>query len=912
MRCIEKLSKVLTANMPDETILIVSRADEGRRLITECAKAGHLLAGVRAATPLMLAQEICASFLARKDGPRQMAKGEAQDLLFQCLLAMPEEGFFAKPHVRERKTAEMLLATICELNRELADPLSGNDRMEAVQRLREDWARVKGENLLDEADLLWKAIRLAESKQLDSFRKDTSFVVLSTEIFLRLDLKLIQTVAEDRLTVFPVESPEGIRVPERCAGPCEQKVPIDTENIQFWRCRGTETEQMAIMRDILTKGKSSEDCAIVYLSADYVPGLNASAKMYHLPISIPDGIPMTDSTVYDVLKLLQGWKSSDYNAEELRRHVLSSALKIIKGKQFCYELRRKNIGWGKNRYRLLLEKKENGFPDDETAENWQRILGLLFQASDQSGTLEEQKQVLSQILDTAVGVRREEDASALKTAKTLLPQITWLEEGETVLGRLLEMAEQSSPVTGVNEKGSILAVPLSHAFCTGRKFLYFCGLSRFCMQSGALESPILLDDERMRIGLTGKQEKEAQTSFKFLLTLAQHEGEAILSYNDYDMERMNPLSPTPVYRRLLSDKETKVISCVPDEAWMIGDLISMGKRVQVKNTIQNPPDNSEEEQTKAELREAKSFHTVMKDMAFSASSLETALSCPFKFYMQKLIGLYPPAIPERRNDSWLEANEMGTLCHVVLERYYRNPEAGWEGILEEEIEKLKEARPEGPESAVKADTERAKRMIRRAMIWTENAGREVIATEKHFGKNADEEPVEIIIGDRALRLSGSIDRVDRMQDGTLAILDYKTGGAKSYRDKLTSKLQQYLYTRAEELLEPGQKIQEGGYLFLKDTADYLRVSQEESERKKKEKTILSLLGWMEDENRAMIAAPAFEIQADGSFSEPGGADVRKKEYEKCSTYCEYAGLCPAWMQIQKAAEHENEEVKAND
>lgn len=914
MRCIEKLSKELTANMPDETILIVSRADEGRRLITECAKAGHLLVGVRAATPLMLAQEICASLLARKDGPRLMTKGEAQDLLFQCLLTTPEEEFFAKPHVRERKTAEMLLATIFELNRELVDPLSGNDRMDAVQRLREDWAKVKAENLLmDEPDLLWTAIKLAESKQLNHSWQDTSFVVPGTEIFPRLDWKLIQTVAKDHLTVFPVETPEDIRAPERCAGSCEKKVPVDRDIIQFWRCRGVETEQKAIMRDILTKGKASEDCAIVYLSADYVPGLYASAKMFHLPISMPDGIPMTDSTVYDVLKLLQGWKSSDYNAEELRKIALSGALKIKNSKQFCYELRRKNIGWGKARYELLLRKNENGFPDEETAENWQSVLELLFRASDQVETLEEQKQVLFQILDTAVGVCQEEDASALKTAKSLLEQITWLEEGETGLGRLLEMAEQSSPTTREKENGSILAVPLSHAFCTGRKTLYFCGLSRFSMQSGAVESPILLDDERTRFGLTGKQEKEVQTTFLLLLTLVQHEGEAILSYNDYDMERMNPLSPAPVYRSLLSDGEAKVISCVPDEAQMIGDLIGAGKRVQIESTVPNPPDDSEAgEKPKAELREAKSYQAVMQNMAYSASSLETALSCPFKFYMQKLIGIYPPAIPERRNDSWLEANEMGTLCHVVLERYYRNPESGWEEILETEIEKLKKIRPEGPESAVKADTEKAKRMISRAIIWTENARRQVLATEKHFGKNAGEEPVEIKIGNRILKLSGSIDRVDRIKDEMLAILDYKTGGAKSYRDKLTVKLQQYLYTRAAELLEPGQKVSEGGYLFLKDAADYLQVSQEDNERKKKEKTVLSLLDWMENESQAMIAAPAFEIQDDGSFSSPGNADARKKEYEKCSTYCEYVGLCPALMQIQQNADLESEEVTAND
>ena len=913
MRCIKELSKTLTAKMPDETVLIVANAEEGRRLITECAGTGELLVGVRAATPLMLAQEICAPMLAQKNAPRLMARGEMQDLLFRCLLELPEEGFFARPHVRERKTAEMLLGTIRELNRELVGPLSGNDRLEAVQKLREQWQTAKGEALLDEADLLWNAIRLMESDQMDQTRQEARYVVLSTGIFPELDRKLIRTLAKDRLTVFPVEGPEHLRLPERCMGAGEKSTPVCRDHMRFWRCRGEETEQKAIMRDILAAGKPAEDCAVVYLSADYIPGLYAAAKTFHLPISMSEGIPMTDSTVYEILKLLQGWKNTDYNAEELRKPVLSGALRIQAGRRFCRELRERNIGWGKERYELLFREDGKEFPDEETAENWRRTIDLLCRVSEQSGTLEEQKQLLSRLLNTAVGVRKEEDASTLVSVKSLLSQITWLEEGETGLQRLLEMTEQTSAAASTEKKGSILALPLSQAFCTGRKYLYFCGLSRFSMQSGAAESPILLDDERIRFGLTGKQEKEQQTTFRFLLSLVQHEGEIVLSYNDYDMERMNSLSPAPVYRSLLADGEAEEISCVARDPRMPGDLISTGSRIRVRRPLPSPSDCSAEgDPPQFELREEKSFQSVTENRSFSASALETALSCPFKFYMQKLVGLNPPPIPERKNDSWLDANEMGTLCHAVLEQYYRNPEDSWERILDAEIEKQKEIRPEGPESAVKADTEKAKRMISRAIAWTESSGRQVIAAEKRFGRNADEEPLEIRIGDRTLRLNGSIDRVDRLQDETLAILDYKTGTSGSYRDSLDVKLQQFLYTRAAETMEPGCRVRESGYLFLRDAADYLRVCQDDEERKKKERTVLSLLDWMEDENRAMTAAPAFEIQEDGSFSRPGSTEARKKKYKDCSRYCEFVCLCPALLQIQKAENPENKEVTADD
>ena len=902
MRCIDRLSKTLTERCPRETVLIVRSEDEGRRLLTECARAGALLLGVRAVTPPGLAKEICAEELAGKHALQLMREGEKQDLLFQSLLQMPETGFFAKPHVRERKTAEMLLESILELERELAPPLHGNERLEAVQLLREHWRSAKGDTLLDETDLLHMAIRCAQDKlQVNDMR----YVVLSTELFPALDRKLIETVAKDALTVFPVEIPDLARTPARLMGAeaSELRTGLDRERLHFWRCRGAETEQQAIMRDILTERAKVDDCAVIYLSAADVPGLYAAAKTFHLPIFVSGGIPLTESTAYDVLKLAETWALSHYNAEELRELVLSGALGINAGKLFCRALRSKNIGWGKDRYALLYEQDENGFPDPETAENWKTILDLLFQASERAGSIEEQRRVLSGLLDQAVGIRGEQDALARTKAQELLSRITWLDENETVLGRLLELLEQARYSGGEKAEGSILAVPLSEAFCTGRKRLYFCGLNRFSMQNGDAESPILPDEDRLCFGLAGKQEMEQLRTFRLLLTLHQHEGQSILSYHDYDLERMIPLSPAPVFQSLADGQEVKSISCIPGEALTAGDYVSRGRKILVRTEDTNTGEQTEQEPPFA-LHEEESYAERLDAMAFSATTLEMALKCPFQFYLHKLVGLDPPTLPVRRNDSWLDAKEMGILCHAVLERYYRDPSISWESILAEEIEKWKSIRPEGPASAVNADTSRAKEMIRRAVDWTGQNGRVVLSTEKAFGKNAKEDPVPIRIGDRDVLLSGSIDRIDRLPDGALAILDYKTGGGKAYRDHLALKLQQYLYTLAFEQLEPGQKVGEGAYLFLRDSADPLQIPQTEAERERKKNTILSLLEWLRDEERALIAAPAFDIRADGSFESVGSEKARQKQYKDCGLYCEFKDLCPILAQNLKSGQIE--------
>ena len=177
----------------------------------------------------------------------------------------------------------------------------------------------------------------------------------------------------------------------------------------------------------------------------------------------------------------------------------------------------------------------------------------------------------------------------------------------------------------------------------------------------------------------------------------------------------------------------------------------------------------------AELREAKSYEEQLSEYVFSASSMEMALECPFKFYVQKMLGLYAETVPEKSYDSWLAPNDFGTLCHEVLSRYYTEPDTDWHNLLSEEVEKMKELQPEGPPSAVAAEIREAERMISRAIDWTNAQGRTVIATEYGFGPKAGTEPLALEINGKTIRLSGSIDRVDRLPDGSISIIDYKTG-----------------------------------------------------------------------------------------------------------------------------------------
>lgn len=896
MSCIQKLKSCLTSNMPEETILITATAGEGRRLLKSCICDGGLVVGAHALTPLALALEILADATNSGNIPRLLSRGEQQDLVYQALTEMLTEGFFALEHVQERKTAELFLESIQELNREEIGPVSGNERLDALQRIRKAYQAKKSECMMDEADVLKAAI--SEAGTCDIYR-NSSFVVLSSEVFPALDRRLVETVAGERLTVIPVATPNGMTPPTQCFSPSAEEASLNSDRFRFWRCRGIGAETEAVMRDIISSRKQAEDCAVVFLSPDYTQSMAKSAEYLQIPVTIAGGIPVLGSSSFAVISMLNDWERKDFNAEDLRSLILNDLLTFPEDRRFALKLMPMNVGWGEQRYFQCLsrDREKNKCPEEMPYSEWEDCLRLFFDISKKTGTMDEQKANLKMLLERHIKVRREEDASALAMTKTFLDQISWLEENESVLGRLLELLSEANCMSHQEQPGKLFALPLSEAFCTGRKYLYVCGMSRFCLQGGS-ESPILLDEERKLYGLPDRKSREELSTFRLLQVLLQHDGETVISYSGYDTERMINLEPALLYRELLGNREPEDISLVPENRYTIGDNAASGATVQVLTPVSEV---TSDEIDPAELREAKSYEEQLSEYVFSASSMEMALECPFKFYVQKMLGLYAETVPEKSYDSWLAPNDFGTLCHEVLSRYYTEPDTDWHNLLTEEVEKMKELQPEGPPAAVAADIREAERMISRAIDWTNAQGRTVIATEYGFGPKAGTEPMTLEIKGKTVRLSGSIDRVDRLSDGSISILDYKTGKPKYYRDHLETKLQPYLYSQAAKKLDAELNVRNAGYLFLKDTAYYLQAWRESGEEDKEANRISSLLDWISDESAALEDTPDFQFEEDGSIS---GLGSKAGNTENCSRFCDYLELCTALREMRDGAEAE--------
>ncbi len=219
--------------------------------------------------------------------------------------------------------------------------------------------------------------------------------------------------------------------------------------------------------------------------------------------------------------------------------------------------------------------------------------------------------------------------------------------------------------------------------------------------------------------------------------------------------------------------------------------------------------------------------------AISASRLASFSRCGFQYLLQHVLKLEPALEPEERQR--LDPLERGNAFHEVAERFLRERRERGElpvrettatrarllELADQALEELVAGSP--PRFAVLWEREKA-RFRQTLQDWlrreAEAKGRTPAHFEVAFGLSGDLpphephllEPVSIELGDgRALRVAGRIDRIDRREDGTLVLRDYKTGRAP--RDdggvfRGGRQLQIPFYLLAAERIFPGAQVVE--------------------------------------------------------------------------------------------------------
>ncbi len=166
----------------------------------------------------------------------------------------------------------------------------------------------------------------------------------------------------------------------------------------------------------------------------------------------------------------------------------------------------------------------------------------------------------------------------------------------------------------------------------------------------------------------------------------------------------------------------------------------------------------------------------LKNFSYSASSINTYLKNPMEFYYSYVLGL-------KEKDDLLdepEARHVGTFLHELLEESFKpflgkKPEinAGFRSRVQKLFDrKFEETFGKGLGSEAFLLQSVLKERVSRFLDNEENnAGRKI--KELLYLEHRFEEAIPLSMG--PIKFKYIVDRVDRLEDGTIMIIDYKTG-----------------------------------------------------------------------------------------------------------------------------------------
>ncbi|RXG62706.1 hypothetical protein ES695_20810, partial [Candidatus Atribacteria bacterium 1244-E10-H5-B2] len=419
-----------------------------------------------------------------------------------------------------------------------------------------------------------------------------------------------------------------------------------------------------------------------------------------------------------------------------------------------------------------------------------------------------------------------------------------------------------------------------------RPYNFIVGMDSAKFPDSAHDGSILLDAEKKNTDrIYPNKEKGKESRYKMLQLLASLKGKIILSYSRFDTQDNRELAPSSLmlqlYRLKTGDKQKDYsdfyksfkntfgfIPCKPREILNSADWFLYSARHNFLDTASLfehlYPTLSEGfyAARQREKEELNCFNGKIKvdpkqvdprlnrGLMVSSSRLELIAFCPYLYFLKYILKIKPPQEMIEDPGVWLDPSERGILFHQIFEEFYK---------------KLKEISPPGifispsytnhwlilEDIVISHLLQKRKKSAPPNNLIYEHESKEILDScrfflhceeEKYKGEiptylelafgtrdNRNEELGKIkavklsLPGGNSISFQGKIDRIDKLDEDTYRIIDYKTGTPYGFsRSKYFQngkQIQHALYALslkkilAKTGISDFPKITEAGYYF---------------------------------------------------------------------------------------------------
>ncbi len=784
----------------------------------------------------------------------------------------------------------------------------------------------------------------------------------------------------------PVSDAERLAFVMRPAG---APPPAGDGTLALFRAGGREAEVEEALRRVVAAGLALDQVEIACATPEHAQLVWEKAQRLEWPVSVGQGMAVTLTRPGRALLGFCGWIEAGFPAAALRRLFLSGDMRLdLEDGPGAFRaaslLARSNASWGRESYAPALaglaasSRERAGDPDlDDDARAWaarqaadaERLAGWIAGVLDLVPAPEAEGGVRLGGLLSGCRAFVERFASVGGDLDVAARSLLGRSLGELgAIGDLRRPAAEAlalvrDRVAGLSvgsdraRPGRLHVAALSRAGHAGRPHTFVLGLEESGVFPQMVQDPVLLDEERERLGSAASDPRTAlptsrdrleEALFTVVGRLAALGGHVCLScscrdlregretfpswlmlqalrllrpggeasYADLDAALGEPASPAPATPAL----------ALHDAGWWLAGLRGAGADGRAAVAAAFPALARGEAAEVARLGPRFSAHDGHVPEAgprldprrssrpVSATTLEDLAGCPFRFFLERGLGLDPVQDAEPEPDRWLDPLTRGGALHALYAAIMREirargerPDPARHGPRLRQLgqDKLAALRALFPPPSERVFEHEARAVLRDldAFLALEAGavGREPVGFEVGFGTRgaAEEplgraEPVTIDLGeDLRFLLRGSIDRVDRLADGSYEIVDYKTGrpwlpGGLDATFAGGRQLQHALYTlAARDLLraaDPAPRVSWGSYYF-----PTVRGRGELRRRPQGDPALVR-----------SVLADLLDVVAAGAF-------VHTVDAEDCR-YCEFARACgpdPAGRAAAKAGHADN-------
>ena len=674
--------------------------------------------------------------------------------------------------------------------------------------------------VLDSVGIIRKAIR--ECRPMDS-----EFLILDEYPLNPLETALISKLSGGQFSSVSIR--QLYNVPD---------TKIKTE--RFLNCYGAPNEVETILADIYS-GKKLDQCTVAVTDPQVYGQLFFDyALLYNLPVTFGCGIPVTNSNPARLLMLYYRWLTSGFFGADALKEMLSSeafslaALKerlgtpeegfswgaffdVLGGLRFTNDLdfNRKRVA----QFRNAVEEEKVLFDGNEENKEYRTFLSKLrslpfleIMAEELALPTEEFIRRYSYLrkggATEAENILTALDLSASRAICDELAVIRRSGITQTAEDVLLNILKNNVCVQSSAE-GRLHVTNINDALTSVRKHLYIAGLSAAKYPGSPKENYLLLDadlllfGEKARMLTANERIQRKKDRLMSLARLATSLGsEVYVSYSGMNVSELKRENASSLIFELFREEHGADVS--------VSDLESAIVKTDYFEPAISPARligrayNDGQEILQDSSREPAAVQPVgwNLDREYSPSALGTFFNCPREFMLKYILRIPEPE--ETDPFEVISAADLGSLAHSLMEC-------------------LANSHMELDEFLRLADVYFDRFLSNKPPLIAEKAGaakeqfREMMETayemDPHRETLLKEEEIHCV-HETGVRIHGYPDRVEKKEDGSCLVADFKSGNSIAHvKDDIDTCLQVVIYAYLME--QRGYKVSGGEFRYIR-------------------------------------------------------------------------------------------------